>query len=177
MDMKHILSLAWLGRKNASPQTRQDIENTQEATPSWAALQGHIFLFGIEWELSPFSGNKSSELQRQRKAGNTYYVISAFEDSIGYLSQLPEPKGAKYAAAIHLADRHSQGGIEIFCFLIKPDLYSFIALNDSRPVPGHDYIGNKQNVLQLAEDFANLQEQQAIRYIGNSGLFLSLIHI
>jgi hypothetical protein len=167
--MKHILSLDWLGLK-AKPNSRQQIDNPQ-ALPSCAAIQGNIFLFGIDWEFAPFSGNKNSELQRQRKAGNIYYALSVYEDSIGYISKLPEHKGNKYAAAIHLADRHSQGGIEIFCFALKDHEYSFIALNDSRPVPGHDYIGNKANVMQLAEDFASLQEQQAIRYIGNSGLF------
>ena len=142
-----------------------------QAPPSWAVIQGNVFLFGIEWEFAPFSGNKNSELQRQRKAGHIYYALSVFEDSIGYISKLPEHEAKKYAAAIHLADRHSQGGIEIFCFAIKDNDYSFIALNDSRPVPGHDYIGSKANVVQLAEDFASLQEQQAIRYIGNSALF------
>ena len=170
MEIKQYFSMAWLGRKNR-PHIHQENEDTNATAPGWATLQGCVFLFGIEWEFSPFTGSKNSELQRQRKAGNTYYVISAYEDSIGYMSQLPDVKGSKYAAAIHLADRHSQGGIEIFCFSIKEDLYSFIALNDSRPVPGHDYIGSKNNVIQLAEDFANLQEQQAIRYIGNSGLF------
>ena len=165
--MKHILSLDWLGRKAKS---KRQIDNPQ-APPSWAAIQGNIFLFGIEWEFAPFAGNKNSELQRQRKAGNIYYALSVYEDSISYISKLPEHKGNKYAAAIHLADRHSQGGIEIFCFALKDNLFSFIALNDSRPVPGHDYLGSKANVMQLAEDFASLQEQQAIRYIGNSGLF------
>ncbi len=170
MDMKFILSLAWLGRQTKA-QKQQANQNNQAQSPSWATLKGHVFLFGIDWEFSAFSGSKNSELQRQRKAGNLYYACTAFEDSIGYISQLPPVKGRKYAAAIHLSDRHSQGGVEVFCFSIKEGLYSFIALNDSQPVPGHDYIGNKQNVLQLAEDFASLQEQQAIRYIGNSGLF------
>lgn len=160
-----MLSLSWLGGKTQ----KQTLEQVNAS--NWAIIQGRTFLFGIEWEFSPFSENKNSELQRLRKAGYKYYAISTFEDTIGYLSQLPQSKGNKYAAAIHLADRHSQGGVEIYCFLVKPDLYSFIALNESRPVPGHDYIGNKENVIQLAEDFANLQEQQAIRYIGNSGFF------
>lgn len=169
--MKQILSLDWLGRKaKAKANSRRQIDNPQ-APASWAVIHGNIFLFGIEWEFAPTSGNKNSELQRQRKAGNIYYALSMYEDTIGYISKLPEHKGNKYAAAIHLADRHSQGGIEIFCFAIKDNVFSFVALNDSRPVPGHDYIGNKANVMQLAEDFASLQEQQAIRYVGNSDLF------
>ena len=92
------------------------------------------------------------------------------EDVVGYVKALPETNGKKYAAALHLADRLSQGGIEIFCFHLKDDLYSFIALSDSKPVPGHDYIGSKENVWQLGNDFANLQEQQAIRYVGMSSI-------
>jgi hypothetical protein len=170
MELKNLLTLGW-NRRRQKAASRYASNQPKAPTFPWFAIQGHIFLFACDWELSPYLGNKNSELQRQRKEGKLYYALSAYEDCVAYFSELPPGKGSKYAAALHLADRQSQGGIEIFCFLIKEDLYSFIALNDSKPVPGHDYIGSKENVLQLAEDFAILQEQQAIRYVGNSGLF------
>ena len=143
----------------------------EAAWPHWIAIKNNVFLFGIEWELSPFSSGKNKELENQRKNGKSCYATSPLEDVVGYIGAAPHTKNKNFAAALHLADRYSQGGIEIFCFQIKKDEYSFIALNDSKPVPGHDYIGNKENVWELGSDFANLQENQAIRYIGNSGIF------
>jgi hypothetical protein len=90
---------------------------------------------------------------------------------VGYVKALPAVKGKKYAAALHLCDQQSQGGIEIFCFYLNANRYALIALNESKPVPGHDYIGSKENVWQLGLDFANLQENQPIRYVGNTGIF------
>lgn len=145
--------------------------NTSTPWPHWLSIKGHVFLFGIDWEYSPLAGGKNKELQAQRKKGLSFYALSHFEDVIGYVGALPRINGKKYAAALQMSDRLSQGGIEIFCFHLKDDVYSFIALNESKPVPGHDYVGTKENVWQLGDDFSNLQEKQAIRYVGNSGIF------
>lgn len=145
--------------------------HTATPWPHWLSIKGHVFLFGIDWEYSPLAGGKNKELQAQRKKGLSFYALSHFEDVIGYVGALPQAKGKKYAAALQISDRLSQGGIEIFCFHLKDDVYSFIALNESKPVPGHDYVGSKENVWQLGDDFSNLQEKQAIRYVGNSGIF------
>jgi len=167
---KQSVSTGWSWRPKQPSKVNSP---TQKPAPwsQWSIIKGHTFLFGIDWEFSPFSSSKNKELQKQRKNGNFFYAISTMEDVVGYVKALPETNGKKYAAALHLADRLSQGGIEIFCFHLKDDLYSFIALSDSKPVPGHDYIGSKENVWQLGNDFANLQEQQAIRYVGNAGIF------
>lgn len=145
--------------------------HTATPWPHWLSIKGQVFLFGIDWEYSPLAGGKNKELQAQRKKGLSFYALSHFEDVIGYVGALPQAKGKKYAAALQMSDRLSQGGIEIFCFHLKDDVYSFIALNESKPVPGHDYVGSKENVWQLGDDFSNLQEKQAIRYVGNSGIF------
>jgi len=165
-----MLSLGGFWRNNLSRLIRPTAV-TASPWPHWISTKGQVFLFGIDWEYSAPAGSKNKELQAQRKKGLGFYALSHFEDVIGFISALPVAKGRKYAAALHLADRLSQGGIEIFCFHLREDLYSFIALNESKPVPGHDYVGTKENVWQLGDDFANLQEKQAIRYVGNSGIF------
>ena len=170
MTVKRILSFAW-NWPNRSAKSKQPNSNTALPWAHWLSIKGQVFLFGIDWEFAPLSGSKNKELQTQRKAGQRFYAMSPFEDVIGYIRALPLVQGKKYAAALHLADKLSQGGIEVFCFHLKDNLYSFIALNESKPVPGHDYVGSKENVWQLGEDFSNLQEQQAIRYLGNSGIF------
>ncbi|MFN6059141.1 MAG: hypothetical protein ACK422_02395, partial [Burkholderiales bacterium] len=162
-----MLSLGGFWRNNLSRLIRPTAV-TASPWPHWISTKGQVFLFGIDWEYSAPAGSKNKELQAQRKKGLGFYALSHFEDVIGFIGALPVAKGRKYAAALHLADRLSQGGIEIFCFHLREDLYSFIALNESKPVPGHDYVGTKENVWQLGDDFANLQEKQAIRYVGNS---------
>jgi hypothetical protein len=170
VERKQILSRVlfwqnWLGRSTRSA-------NTQATPwPHWLILKGQVFLFGIDWEYSPFEGSKNKELQAQRKNGFAFYAVSRFQDAIGYVKALPAVKGKKYAAALHICDQQSQGGIEIFCFHLNANRYALIALNESKPVPGHDYIGSKENVWQLGMDFANLQENQPIRYVGNAGIF------
>lgn len=163
------LSQHWMQLRKLSPTLTGSTETTP--WPLWHAFKGHVYLFGIEWEFLPDLDNKNKELQTQRRFGKKYYASSNLDDVIGYVGTLPTKNGKKYAAALQLADQHSQGGIEIFCFHLRDDLYSVIALNDAKPVPGHDYMGNKESVWQLANDYANLQEQQSIRYAGNSGLF------
>ena len=39
----------------------------EAAWPHWIAIKNNVFLFGIEWELSPFSSGKNKELENQRK--------------------------------------------------------------------------------------------------------------
>ncbi len=176
MNAKQLLSFGWAW----PPRFLKSMRSTPSqvsAWPHWLGVKGQVFLFGIDWEFTLFTGSKNKELQAQRKAGFRFYAMSPFEDVIGFVRALPTAKGKKYAAALHLADKLSQGGIEVFSFHLKDDLYSFIALNESKPVPGHDYIGTKENVWQLGEDFANLQEQQAIRYLGNSGIFAMEEHL
>ena len=170
MEPKQILSRDgfwqnWLTRTTRS----SDIK--APPWPHWLNIKAQVYLFGIEWEYSPFEGSKNKELQAQRKNGFGFYALSRFQDAIGYVKALPVAKGHKYAAALHLSDQQSQGGIEIFCFHLKANQYALIALNESKPVPGHDYVGTKENVWQLGEDYSNLQEKQAIRYVGNAGIF------
>jgi len=139
-----MLSLGGFWRNNLSRLIRPTAV-TASPWPHWISTKGQVFLFGIDWEYSAPAGSKNKELQAQRKKGLGFYALSHFEDVIGFISALPVAKGRKYAAALHLADRLSQGGIEIFCFHLREDLYSFIALNESKPVPGHDYVGTKEN--------------------------------
>ncbi len=170
MESKQMLSRGGFWQNWLTRVTRST--NTQAPPwPHWLTIKGQVYLYGIDWEYSPFESSKNKELQAQRKNGFGFYALSRFQDVIGYVKALPVVNGKKYAAALHLSDQHSQGGIEIFCFKLKANQYSFIALNESKPVPGHDYVGSKENVWQLGEDFSNLQEKQVIRYVGNSGIF------
>lgn len=174
MELKSLFPIKFNGFRKKTAQFNDEpaqSENPINPIEQHIKVNGSVYIFGLQWEISFVSEQRNSEIQQQKKLGNEFHVVSTYEDSIGYLRQLPAGENKCYSAALHIAYKHSQGGIEIFCFKLKENLYALIVLNDSRPVPGHDLISTKDNILQLESNVVTLHSNQTLRYVGNSELF------
>ena len=172
MALNKLTLFKWGKQKSVEPQDGlNDFGEVIKPTEQHIVVNGNIYVFGLQWEISFAKEQRNAEIQLQKKQGNQYHVVSAYEDSIGYARTLPEIKGNKYAGALQLAAQHSQGGVEIFCFKLNEDSYAMVVLNDYRPVPGHDVVNSKGHVLQLENNVISLHPNQTLRYVGNSELF------
>jgi hypothetical protein len=174
MELKTLFPFKFNGfRKKAEQKNNESakLKNNINPIEQHIKINGSVYIFGLQWEISFVSEQRNSEIQQQKKLGNQYHVVSTYEDSIGYLRQLPNGEKKCYSAALHIAYKHSQGGVEVFCFKLERDLYALIVLNDSRPVPGHDLISTKNNIMQLESNVVTLHSNQTMRYVGNSELF------
>lgn len=128
------------------------------------------FVWGMEWRLLAPEEPLSNTLKNIKKEGYAWYATSAIEDIIGISKDIPQSRLSMYSAALHLAERFSQGGLELFALALKEDVSAVIALNEHRPIPGYDYIGSRVKVQSLIEEFEAIQVGQKIRRIGNNGL-------
>lgn len=92
------------------------------------------------------------------------------EDLIGIGHLVVGILGRKFSAALHLATKFSQGGLELYAFESADGQIAVIALNESRPIPGFDFFGDRLTGRKLIEEFLAIQTGQPIRLIGNAGL-------
>jgi hypothetical protein len=77
-------------------------------------------------------------------------------------------RGSHYSASLHLAARSSQGGLELFAFVFGPDRHAVLALQESRPLPGFDYLGDAETARAMVEEFLAIQRGQPMRLVGNT---------
>jgi hypothetical protein len=68
---------------------------------------------------------------------------------------------------LHLASSHSQGGLELFAFELGGQRAAVIALQESRPLPSFDFLGDLAEARGLVDDFLAIQRGQPIRLVGN----------
>lgn len=135
-----------------------------------AVIEGRNYLFGLEWRLIPPTRALVRTLSLAKKEGKVHYIISEMEDIIGLGSRLPKLRGVKYSAALHLASKFSQGGLELYAFVLADQQVAVVALNESRPIPGFDFLGDAEQARSLIEEFLAIQMGQPIRQVGNAGL-------
>lgn len=128
------------------------------------------FVWGMEWRLLAPEESLSNTLKTIKKEGYAWYATSDIEDIIGISKDIPQSRLSMYSAALHLAERFSHGGLELFALALREDISAVIALNEHRPIPGYDYIGSRVKVQSLIEEFEAIQIGQKIRRIGNNGL-------
>jgi len=89
-------------------------------------------------------------------------------DVVGFLSGPAWLRGRHYSASLHLASRISQGGLELFAFAFADGQHAVLALQESRPLPGFDYLGDKATARTLVEEFMAIQRGQPMRLVGNT---------
>ena len=131
-------------------------------------VEGVHYVFGLDWRMLPPTRRLSRALALAREEGQAWYAITEMEDVVGYL---PSPKwlrGSHYSASLHIASRHSQGGLELFAFVLADGRHAVLALQDSRPLPGFDYLGQAEVARSMVEDFLAIQRGQPIRLVGNT---------
>ena len=134
-------------------------------------IEKRQYIFGMEWRLLPPTRALTRTLKLARQEGMVYYVLSEMEDLIGLSKEISNKGGIKYSAALHLASKMAQGGIELYVFLLQKGVYAVVALNESRPIPGFDFLGPQEQAQELVEEFKAIQAGHNIRLVGNTGLY------
>jgi hypothetical protein len=102
-----------------------------------------------------------------REEGMSWYAVSELEDVLGFVNTPRWLRGPHYSASLHLAGRHSQGGVELFALHCPNGQYAVLALQESRPLPGFDFLGDVASARALTEEFLAIQRGQPIRLVGN----------
>lgn len=126
------------------------------------------YVFGLDWRMLPQTRRLSRALSLAREEGLAWYAVTEMEDVVGYLRSPKWLRGPHYSASLQMAARHSQGGLELFAFVFADGRHAVLALQDSRPLPGFDYLGQAEVARSMVEDFLAIQRGQPIRLIGNT---------
>ena len=126
------------------------------------------YVFGLDWRLVPPTRRLTRALALAREEGQSWCALSELEDVVGFLATPKWLRGPHFSACLHLATRYSQGGLELFVFVFAETQYAVIALQESRPVPGFDYLGDAETARAMADEFLAIQRGQPIRLVGNT---------
>jgi hypothetical protein len=78
---------------------------------------------------------------------------------------------------MHLATKMSQGGLELYAFALPKGAYAVVAINESRPIPGFDFVGPFAPAKELIDEFQAIQAGHPVRGVGNAGLIEGEEHI
>jgi hypothetical protein len=140
------------------------------AMPALALLkiEGASYVFGLDWRLVPPKRRLSRTLAMARQEGQAWCALSEMEDVVGFLANPQWLRGRHYSACLHLASRLSQGGLELFAFAISEQQHAVLALQESRPLPGFDYLGEPATARAMVEEFMAIQRGQPMRLVGNT---------
>lgn len=131
-------------------------------------LEGTNFVFGLDWRLVPPTRRLARALAMAREEGQSWCAVSELEDVVGFLAVRGWLRGPHHSASLHLATRHSQGGLELFALALGPERHAVVALQESRPLPGFDFLGDAATARAMVEDFMAIQRGQPIRLVGNA---------
>jgi hypothetical protein len=131
------------------------------------SLEGVQFVFGLDWRLLPPTRRLSRALAMAREEGQTWYAVSELEDVLGFVDAPRWLRGAHHSASLHLAAGHSQGGLELFVLHFSSGQLAVLALQESRPLPGFDFLGDMTSGRALIDEFLAIQRGQPIRLVGN----------
>ena len=131
-------------------------------------IEGAHFVFGLDWRMLPPTRRLVRALAMARQERMLGYALSEMEDIVGYLDWPLPLRRPHYAAPLQLASRFSQGGLELFVFVLAQQQHAVIALQDSRPLPGYDALGDVQTARTMVEEFLAIQRGQPMRLVGNT---------
>ena len=151
-------------QKDANPSRMTHDESAKLVT-----IDGVRYVLGLEWRLLPPTRSLQRTLSLARKERKSQYVLTDMEDIIGFCGALPYKWTFAYSAALHLAGRLSQGGLELYAFALANGQCMVVALNESRPIPGFDFVGEADIARGLMDEFLAIQQGQPIRLVGNAG--------
>jgi hypothetical protein len=173
------LKLKWPRRAKAAPgeaaQGAPAVQTQSSPVPdilpgSHTLIERKRYVFGLEWRLIPATQSLTRTLIVVKKEGKALYVISEMENIIGVSAVPIKLRGPKYSAALHLASKVSQGGLELYAFALADEQFAVVALNESCPIPGFDFLGRLDQAQALIEEFHAIQMGQPIRQVGNADL-------
>ena len=126
------------------------------------------WVFGINWRVLTDKTRLREELRLAREEGATHFSITENSDMVGLSYALKTKlKGNLHSAALHMVEALSQGGLEIYIFELSVGYFSLIALNEMRPIPHFDVLGNEEVIIRYFNEFRALHPGQIIRTIGD----------
>ena len=161
----------WRMWKARSPQhTAAKKEAPAASTLLIGEIENRRYVFGLDWRMIPPTRSLTRTLALARDEGVSWYGLSEMEDVIGLAGHTKWLRGPHYSAPLHLASRFSQGGLELFVFELQGPEFVVIALQESRPLPGFDYLGGLDRARELIDEFLAIQRGQPIRLVGNTSL-------
>jgi hypothetical protein len=153
------LAHAWPRRKPEQAPSRANTSPTQ-----LHRIGRQRWLFGLRWQPLSADADLAQELSKHKAQGARAYALTYDSELLG-LSDTATPKGT-CAAALTLAEHHSNGGSELFLFQFEQD-HALIALNQSLPVPGFDLWGSKSAIKAAAKLYTDIHGEQHVRQVGN----------
>ena len=164
---KSIATSAAPAAKTAANTAAPDWQNNQARR---IVIEQKQYIFGLDWRLLPPTRTLARSMKLAKQEGMGFYVLSEMEDLMGSTTALPKTRGTKYSAAMHLASKMSQGGLELYAFALPKGAYAVVAINESRPIPGFDFVGPFAPAKELIEEFQAIQAGHPVRGVGNAGL-------
>jgi hypothetical protein len=173
MDIKDRLKSLLAKPSADSKMSAQQALNIEESTQKTRkiVIEKKQYIFGMEWRLLPPTRKLARSLKLAKQEGMVEYVLSEMEDLIGLSKEISHARGVKYSAALHLASKMSQGGVELYVFALQKGIFAVVALNESRPIPGFDFLGSQQAAREMVEEFKAIQAGHQMRMVGNTGMF------
>lgn len=130
-------------------------------------FEGGNFVFGLDWRLVPPNRRLTRVMALARQEGQAWCALSEMEDVVGFLAAPQWLREPHYSASLHLASRYSQGGLELFAFELPSQQCLVLALQESRPLPGFDFLGDAVTARALVDEFLEIQRGQPMRLVGN----------
>ena len=128
----------------------------------------HYFVVGLEWRwFSPAEKLFRSTLDQLRREGMKWYAGNDAQGIVGICSNIDSARLTMHSAALHLANCWSNGGLELFAFGLPQQRVAVVALNDRRPIPGYDFVGNLQAARRLIDEFETIHRGQIVRRVGD----------
>ena len=162
---------------SAAPVAKSTLPDWQNNQAQRIVIEQKQYIFGLAWRLLPPTRTLARTLKLAKQEGMAFHVLSEMEDLIGVTTAMPKTRGPKYSAAMHLASKMSQGGLELYAFALPKGVYAVVAINESRPIPGFDYVGPFAPAKELIDEFQAIQAGHPVRGVGNAGLIEGEEHI
>jgi hypothetical protein len=162
---------------NLSPAATTASPDGQNNQARRFVIEQKQYIFGLAWRLLPPTRTLARTLKLAKQEGMAFHVLSEMEDLIGVTTAMPKTRGPKYSAAMHLATKMSQGGLELYAFALPKGAYAVVAINESRPIPGFDFVGPFAPAKELIDEFQAIQAGHPVRGVGNAGLIEGEEHI
>ena len=150
---------------------RDDVSDELDPVGVSMDIDGVRLVFGVRW--SPISQDASlrNQLRHARKQGYAFYILTPQSDAVGLIGAFSTKSSARpHAASLILSEHFSTVGAELYLFEHEAQ-WSLVGLSDNSPMPGFDTMGTREEIEALAQEFAEMNAGQPIRYFGNVNWF------
>jgi hypothetical protein len=154
------------GQSDAAVSEKEPLDHLQPVGESMD-INGIRLVFGVRWSPITQDAHLGTQLRNARKKGFTYYILTPQGDAVGLIGSLKGKFRVRpHAASLILSEHFSTSGSELYLFEHEHQ-WSLVGLSDNSPMPGFDTMGTREQIEVLAQEFAEMNAGQAVRYFGN----------